>query len=497
LEAKNKEREGSNKRTVNSKAVLLVYPSRFSMPRLEDLISDIKLAFRAKKVGFRNIVLEDDLMVFEMDDVVEGAAVASKRFGVEKVAIARKMPITNFTQISSTIVSVGKLKVLPREKFFIKAQISKNARVNYNSRDLEFASTGDLLSALRSGSSRSRSNKFSQYSATYPSPAKNEKEADRTLDVYIGKISSYVCIETDKGLGGLPFGSQKVKVLCAWYDPLSCFSCVSMLKCGFLPEIVVLYTDDESLRQNLKLLGSVVNKLKTRKYSISLARLKLPRSGLPKPWQMQHLGQQLRRVERPTSRQRQRLELQHRGVKRQLAEELENENRRIVRGRGGGEEEEGEGQEGGIEERMDAREHQQKIGHHEAILKCLAAIRVLSQMNGRDVVLPFSTAVHPTWLIESSFKQIIALNKVPWMPLLFPIQDVHEISRDLGMDEYNTLMLLNKFWNEAESISTFTAQDLRRYSRVIDKLSQEVMNDMKYISFEVGPNYLHNILDSI
>jgi hypothetical protein len=321
--------------------------------------------------------------------------------------------------------------------------------------------------------------------------------------VYVGKISSYVCIETDKGLGGFPFGSQKVKVLCAWFDPLSCFSCVSMLKCGFLPEIVVLYTDDESLRQNLKLLGSVVSKLNTRKYSISLARLKLPGAGIATLQQeIPHLGLQLPGLEKNTQRQRQRLGVQRRGtdrVNRQFAVELESGNGKIVRGREGDEEqlEGGLGGGGGTEECVDSIEQQQKMGYYDAILKCLVAIRVLSQMNGRDVVLPLSTSVHPTWLIEFSFKQIIALNKIPWMPLLLPLQDIHEIARNLGMDEYKTLMSQSKFWNEAESVSPFTVQELTRFSTVIDKLSQEVMNDMKSISFEIGPNYLHNILDSI
>lgn len=435
---------------------MLIYPSQLSLSRLAELTADLKLAFAssAKKVRSGNIISENEVLVFEMDDVVEGAAIATKRFGVEKVALARKLPNANFEQISSEIASVGKLKVLPQEKFFVKVQISKDANVNYEPIDLEFASTGDLISALMSRSTQFRSNTgVKNNKIWYPLPARNEIEADRTLEVYVGKRASYVCIETDKGLGGLPFGCQKVKVLCAFYDALSAISCVSMLKSGFLPEIIVLYTDDESLRQNLKMLGFVISKVNTRKYSLRLAKLNLPTAGMQSHSEIS-IGE---------TRQRQR------------------------RGRGS---RESKREKAGVEQL-------QKMGYHEGILKRLAAIRILSQMNEKNIVLPFSTAVHSLWLIESVFNQITVQKKVPWMPLLLPIQDLDEIAEELGMNEFKPLVSSNEIINEAESGSTFTGLDHRRYSRIIDKVAEQAIKDMKFVSFEIGPNYLHNILDSI
>jgi hypothetical protein len=447
---------------------LLIYPSQLSLSRIAELAADLKLAFasRAKKVESGNIISENEVLVFEMDDVVEGAAIATKRFGVKKAALARKLPNANFEQISSEIASVGKLKVLPQEKFFVKVQISKDANVNYEPIDLEFASTGDLISALMSRSTQFRSNTgVKNNKIWYPLPARNEIEADRTLEVYVGKNASYVCIETDKGLGGLPFGCQKEKVVCALYDTLSAISCVSMLKSGFLPEIVVLYTDDESLRQNLKMLGFVISKVNTRKYSLRLAKLNLPTAGMQSNSEIS-IGE--------TKRQRQR--------QRQKEKEIG-----IRRGRGS---REVKGEKAGLEQL-------QKMGYHEGILKRLAAIRILSQMNEKNIVLPFSTAVHSLWLIESVFNQITAQKKVPWMPLLLPIQDLDEIAEELGMNEFKPLVSSSEIINEAESGSTFTGLDHRRYSRIIDKVAEQAIKDMKFVSFEIGPNYLHNILDSI
>jgi hypothetical protein len=444
---------------------LLIYPSQLSLSRLADLTADLKLAFasRAKKVQSGN-TSENEVLVFEMDDVVEGAAIAIKRFGVEKVALARKLPNANFEQISSEIASVGKLKVIPKEKFFVKVQISKDANVNFEPRDLEFASTGDLISALMSRSTQFRSNTgVKNNKIWYPLPARNEIEADRTLEVYVGKRSSYVCIETDKGLGGLPFGCQKEKVLCALYDALSAISCVSMLKSGFLPEIVVLYTNDESLRHNLKMLGFVISKVNTRKYSLRLAKLNLPTAGTQSHSEIS-VGE--------TKRKREREREKEIGIRR---------------GRGSRE----------SKREKAGQEQLQKMGYHEGILKRLTAIRILSQMNEKNIVLPFSTAVHSLWLIESVFNQITAQNKVPWMPLLLPIQDLDEIAEELGMNEFKPLVSSSEIINEAGSGSTFTGLDHRRYSRIIDKVAEQAIKDMKFVSFEIGPNYLHDILDSI
>jgi hypothetical protein len=442
---------------------LLVYPSQLSLSRLADLIADLKLAFafRAKKVESGNIISENEVLIFEMDDVVEGAAIATKRFGIEKVALARKLPNANFEQISSEIASVGKLKVLPQEKFLVKVQISKDANVNYEPRDLEFASTGDLISALMSRSTQFRSNTgIKKNEIWYPLPAKNEIEADRTLEVYVGKRAAYVCIETDKGLGGLPFGCQKEKVLCAFYDALSAISCVSMLKSGFSPETVVLYTDDESLRQNLKMLAFVISKVHTRKYSLKLAKLNLPTSAEVQSHSEISIRERKRKREREIGIRRGRESREVKGEKTAL-------------------------------------EQLQKMGYHEGILKRLAAVRILSQMNEKNIVLPFSTAVHSLWLIESVFNQITAQNKVPWMPLLLPIQDLDDIAGELGMNEYKPLVSSSEIINEAESSSTFTGLDYRRYSRIIDKVAEQAIKDMKFVSFDIGPNYLHNILDSI
>ena len=411
------------------KTVLLVFPSQFSIGRIDKLIADIKDVLRSKDVGLRDIVLEKECVIFELDDVVEGAAITVEMFGIDKVAIAKKVSTARFEEILAEVVNIGKLKILPKEKFFVKVQISNNAKVDYKPRDLEFASTGELTAALQSSLSPSLSSSHRQ-SSTFPSsasslsssarPAKNELDSDRLIEIFIGKKSAYVCIEIDAGLGGLPFACQEEKVLCTIHNALSAISCMAVLKCGFFPEIIILYTDDDDLRQNLKTFGLVVNRMNTKNYSIRLARV----------------------------------------------------------------------------EELHKQQQQQRQSSHKTILQEIVATQVLTRMRGKGVVVPLSTAIHPLWLIELTFKKILSSNKIPWMPLLLPTQGIYDIAKELGMEEHK-LRLMSDQSCMIDRLLTFTKQDYAKYRKSIDIMTESALKNMNTISFEIGPNYLHDILDSI
>ena len=75
---------------------MLVFPSQFSIGRIDKLIADIKDALRSKDVGLGDIVLEKECVIFELDDVVEGATITAEMFGIDKVAIAKKVVYCTF-----------------------------------------------------------------------------------------------------------------------------------------------------------------------------------------------------------------------------------------------------------------------------------------------------------------------------------------------------------------------------------------------------------------
>lgn len=425
--------EDKSKMNKQGKTVLLVFPSQFSMGRIDKLIANIKDALRSKDVGLRDIASEKECLVFELDDVIEGAAITVEMFGIDKVAIAKKVSTTRFEEILAEVVRIGKLKILPKEKFFVKVQISNNAKVDYKPRDLEFASTGELTAALQSSlppslslSSR-KSSTFSSSASSLTSsarPAKNELDADRLIEIFIGKKSVYVCIEIDAALGGLPFACQEEKVLCTIHNALSAISCMAVLKCGFFPEIIILYTDDDDLRQNLKTFGLVVNRMNTKNYSVRLAKVE----EIQKQQQQQH--------------------------------------------------------------------QQQRESSHKTILQEIVAIQILTHMKGKGVVVPLSTAIHPLWLIELTFKKILSSNKIPWMPLLLPTQGIYDSARELGMEEHK-LRLMSDQSCMIDGLLTFTKQDYAKCRKSIDIMTEFALKNMNTISFEIGPNYLHDILDSV
>lgn len=419
------------------------------MGRIDKLIANIEKQLQSKNIELKNIAIENECLVFEMDDVVEGAGITREMFGIDKVAIAKKVPSTQFEDITAEVVNIGKLKVLPNEKFFVKVQISNNAQVNYKSRDLEFASTGDLTAALQPSSissSRQRPNTFSPDSSissshSYSSsarPAKNELEADRLIEIFIGKKSAYVSIEIDIGLGGLPFACQGKKVLCTIHDTLSAISCMIALKCGFFPEIVILYTDDDDLRKNLKMLGMIVNKMSIKNYSIRLVELDCGNDSFGKVLNLKKHG--------------------HRRLQKTMRQQLESS--------------------------------------HKAVLQEIVATQILTLMRGKGVVVPLSVVVHPLWLIQSTFEKILASKKIPWMPLLLPSQGMYDIAEELGIEK-NKLPLLSDKSSMMDRLMTFTRKDYAKYRRTMDKMTESAKKNMKTISFEIGPNYLHDILDSV
>lgn len=418
------------------------------MGRIDKLIANIEKQLQSKNIETKNTAIENEWLVFDMDDVVEGAGITREMFGIDKVAIAKKVPSIQFEDIAAEVVNIGKLKVLPNEKFFVKVQISNNAKINYKSRDLEFASTGDLTAALQSSSfSSSRrpytfspvpsiSSSRSYFSAR---PAKNEFEADKLIEIFVGKKSAYVTIETDNGPGGLPFACQGEKVLCSIHDTLSAISCMIILKCGFFPEIVIVYTDDYDLRKNLKIFGMIVNKMSIKNYSIRLVQLDYGNdSGFGKTLNLKQHGQ--RRLQKTMKR------------------ELESS--------------------------------------HKAVLQEIVATQILTLMKGKGIVVPLSVVIHPFWLIQSTFKKILASKKIPWMPLLLPSHGMYDIAEELGIEK-NMLPLLSDKGSMMNRLMTFTRQDYAKYRTTIDKMTESAKRNMKTISFEIGPNYLHDILDSV
>ena len=239
--------------------VLLVFPSVFLANTKNMLISSIIKKLELENMTVTKTICEESCFVFTVNDIVEAACSIKELFGIDRVAIAKQVP-NIFSDVVSAIITTGKQIILPKQKFFIKVQISSEAKVNYVGRDIAFVSSGDLIEQL---------------ATTDAHPARNEHEADKIILAYIGKEYGYICIQIDKAPGGMPFGYQNMKVSCSIHNVLSAISSLLAIKSGFVPELLILYASYDELIENVKLFGHIANRMPLKRHNLRIAQIDL------------------------------------------------------------------------------------------------------------------------------------------------------------------------------------------------------------------------------
>ncbi len=237
--------------------VVIVFPSLFTDEQA--LAKVIKKIYR----GIKNTSVEDNCIVCETNDVIDLAFELSKMFGVERVAIAKKVS-TNFSELSASIVEAGSRIIIPGDKFYIKVLLPSLSYLPYRSRDVEFACTGILASKLAS---------------VYALPAKSQEEASRLVLAVVGKKSAYVSISIMRGPGGLIAGSIG-EVFGSIYGSLSFISCMMAAKAGFdCTSIVLPYADHIDLEMNAKLAQLFAIRTGRKRQTILATQIKVPAKG--------------------------------------------------------------------------------------------------------------------------------------------------------------------------------------------------------------------------
>jgi hypothetical protein len=382
------------------KNVLMVFPSPFSAKRgAEDKLKAIvKKKLLANHIKVNKITSEEKCIVFDVTDVVKAAELIVEVFGIDKVAIAKHVR-SEFTEVVKTIVNIGKQIILPKEKFFVKVKVSSNTELHYVARDVEFASLGDLTAEL---------------SAIAAVPAKNEYDANKIILSYIGGGSTYVCFQLDKAVGGLPFGCQNKIVSCGIHNVLSCISTLITIKCGFIPDFSIFYTNQDDLRENVKLFGHIVTKMNTRKCKIRMMHLDLP-----------------------DDKYGSRLKL---------------------------------------------------------MLKESISARALTFLPRKDLTVSLSVTIYPPWFVQETVNRISSAGKIPWVPLLFLTDCLYYDIKSMDLGDDKIIMYIDKLIGDTIG---FKKYEYKKYEKKIDALSKETINNMKTISLDIGPNYIHDIIDSI
>ena len=100
------------------------------------------------------------------------------------------------------------------------------------------------------------------------------------------------------------------------------------------------------------------------------------------------------------------------------------------------------------------------------------------------LLFPLTTAVHPIWLIESIMQETLSAGKMPFAPLLFMSSELVTYAEDAGIELDLT-------------VARVTRDKLQKYSSTIDSEAKVAIRHTKRLELKVGPNYLHEIIDSI
>jgi len=117
--------------------------------------------------------------------------------------------------------------------------------------------------------------------------------------------------------------------------------------------------------------------------------------------------------------------------------------------------------------------------------KIISNILVKCQNNNNRIVLPLTTAVHPIWFIESIIKETVFARKMPFAPLMFLSTELDRYAHEVGIEQLNV------------SAVKLAKGKLEKYSNTIDAQARLAIKHMKTLDLEIGPNYLHDIIDSI
>jgi hypothetical protein len=358
--------------------VILIFPST---------LIQLNIVFKAiRKIVPQScrITIDDGLIVCVTDRPVDVAFKLKNLSGVEKIAIA-KCVAKEFESLSKSISLVGKEIISPGQKFFVKVKESEGNYTGYASRDVEFASSAMLVKHLaRKGAL----------------PAKNEQEADKVILTVIGKKFAYVCLEVNKGAGGIPLGLSG-SASCPLGEYLSFISCSAAIKAGFKPEIVLFYSNKTELMQNSKLLEGLAVSLGRTRHPITVVPIDIPKI---------------------------------------------------------------------------------KDINHTFLVKEAVIAKVMIALSGRNIILPYSISIHPIWFIESIVMEALLAGKMPYLPLMF----YYDCLSGEGEKTHRYLTLRN-----------VRKRRFLKYSALINESAKSSTNKAKSLRLNVGPNYLHSILDSI
>jgi len=238
---------------MSEKTVLVIFPSIYSLNKINNLSSSISKILKLGKQQYGNIRKNGSIIVVEATDPVLASSMVNMLFGIEQIAIAKEVD-SDFDSVLSVIINTALSLLLKGEKFYIKVD---GKTEKFLAKDLEIAATSALIDK------------------SIPIEARpgSESNYDRLVYTYLTDSFAYVCIFVDKGLGGLPYNSQKEKILCCIHDELSAISCLQTIKMGFEVNILVCYRNESDLLKLAKMINKILPRLVEKNITLRICKI--------------------------------------------------------------------------------------------------------------------------------------------------------------------------------------------------------------------------------
>jgi len=105
----------------------------------------------------------------------------------------------------------------------------------------------------------------------------------------------------------------------------------------------------------------------------------------------------------------------------------------------------------------------------------------------RKISLSLSPLIFPSDFVNSIIKRVFKKNFIPWLPLAGLDRDIFDNAKEIGLEKY--IVKIEKMAN--------LKFDGKAYEKDAQKIANQAIKTKKVVSVMVGPNNVHDILDSL
>jgi hypothetical protein len=110
--------------------------------------------------------------------------------------------------------------------------------------------------------------------------------------------------------------------------------------------------------------------------------------------------------------------------------------------------------------------------------------KIMIQCQNKRIIFPLTAAVHPIWFIEPIIQETVFAGKTPYAPLLFISSELRSYALEAGIQLNISALKVSKL-------------QLRKYDNIVDSSAMLAIENTKRLELKIGPNYFHDIIDSI